>query len=59
MNQQEMNIELKGQLSAAEAELAGAFEEDALDLQAAEASVGDEALSPEAMQAAPRMTSPQ
>lgn len=50
MNQQEMSVELKGQLSPAEAELAGAFEEDALGLEDAMASAIYQALPPSAMQ---------
>jgi len=49
MNQQETNKELAGQLSPAEADLAGAFEEDALNLGDALASVTDEALPASAM----------
>lgn len=41
----EVQNEEEGTLSPAEAVLAGAFREDALDLSAAEESVGDEAMS--------------
>lgn len=59
MNQQETSVELTGELSPVEAELAGAFEEDALSLQDAQESTEDEALPPSAMHSAPHVTAQQ
>lgn len=56
MQNKEMHVEFAGELSAAEAALAGAFPEDALSAADALASVNDEALSPAEMLAAPRLT---
>lgn len=49
MNQVDTSVELVGQLSPAEADLAGAFEEDALSLTDALASVNDDVLPASAM----------
>lgn len=46
MQNYEVQNEEDGTLSPAEAELAGAFREDALDLRAAEESVSDDAMTP-------------
>jgi hypothetical protein len=52
MGNEQINAESFGSLSQAEAELAGAFGEDALSLDDALASVGDDALSDSEIQAA-------
>lgn len=52
MGNEVINVEVSGSLSPAEAELAGAFTEDALSFEDAAASLGDDALSDSEIQAA-------
>lgn len=52
MGNEQIKAESFGSLSPAEAELAGAFGEDALSFEDALASVGDDALSDDEIQAA-------